>query len=363
MMRTKKMLMAAIFAVAGTILTGCGSDAVERQIESEHIQFVDSIYTVNHSVEEEKEKNRILGDVTVWEEKAALIQKIKEILAGKYVGDDYSDDYEETEDNLGKDEVDWTSAESIKKKAERVKSFGIGSYILSDEKKMREYCEKLEQLGVSGLSEAMDGMVKEMEQTIETYEGEDPSTYSNFVIVASQGIQFQLDCQAEGMNGRMISSRYTVSAMVPAVQVAIPTKYSEFIRAKVKDGFCIGALNVGGYLERLNLLSDWYKPGNLYQKNVDLYFKDEKPLELDIELGKNNNFPSVEKSSEVFAEKERETVICLVNEFAGDESAAAEFVNSFTLDTGTSGTVGKAKWKLKKVDLEHTMLVIERGQE
>ena len=341
----------------GFLLTGCGEDAVLKQAKAEKKPFVDSVYEVTW--DEEKEPVPIVTR----KESGEFLNRLQDMLIEMDVyGDNIFERDEKTKELLVPDWRDWNSVQerafslssedaySSDEMDEEDSKFGnISGYYMFDDiiytGKIEEVLNKLERLGVANLVAPFQTFAAEYE--------EKRKQETEYLSLVRQGVEIIIIAGAD---------EYGLQIQIPKALIRVPGKYEEFFRTRVKDGFYVGAINAGGYMDRLNFISSWNECDNPYNKCIDFYYKDGKPLELEIKMEKNPNSRVDTASTPLFTQNEKETMTNLVAEICGDETSAAAFVSDFVVGKEKEGTVGKCRWTLEK-KYGYEYLVLEEESE
>ncbi len=346
------MKMRIQYIVAGALtvflLTGCGSkDVVLQQAREQKAEFVSSIYDFKQDEGTEKQPA-----VTVSEERCKQIAQLKEIVKkNKESGVGNSSDDEEEYDELLA--TDWNKLEEVK---DLFSSSGLDggvkgeNYIYSpgeyrgDREKMLSFIRELEAAGYSDLSSLFETMEKELKEDKRNGGYNALTVVRNGVkfmmsVMASQTIQkeeYDVDIQIPQ------KEEYGLDIQIPLALLVTPTEYVDFMQGQVMDGFYPVSFRAGGFMDCLTLVSSWDEPENPYNKAVNFYLKDGKPIQLEVKAMKNKR-----EGSLLFSRREQETVAGLLAALTGDANASKAFATGMKVGKEKSGTIGKCQWTLE----------------
>lgn len=348
-----KMRIQYIMAGALTVflLTGCGSkDVVLQQAKEQKAEFVSSIYDFKQDEGTEKQPA-----VTVLEERCKQIAQLKEIVKKNresVVGysSDEEEDGEEYEELLA---TDWNKLEEVKDlfcsngldggvKGENY-IYALGGY-WGDREKMLSFIRELEAAGYSDLSSLFETMEKELKEDKKNGGYYELTIVRNGVqfmmsVIPSQTIQkeeYDVDIQIPQ------EGQYGLDIQIPLALLVTPVEYADFMQSQVMDGFYPVSFRAGGFMDCLTLVSSWDEPGNPYNKAINFYLKDGKPIQLEVKAMKNKR-----EGSLLFSGREQETVAGLLAALTGDASASKAFATGMEIGKEKSGTIGKCQWTLE----------------
>ncbi len=343
-------------------LTGCSEDAVVQQAKKEKIDFQSSIYEIKIDQKE------AYPEVNVSEKQVAAVKKVVDIMNSynqkwnmdeKYreMVDDEDESmpyYEDKEvGGLSEDEI-WGNPQRVEQifKENAISLNQVGSYTVLDRseytytrEQMMEILGALEQEGFTSLKAPFEDLVKEHEKNED--QGQQDISRLNQISPVRCGIEFCLSCD-EYLVRSDTDAVYTILVQIPLAMVLPPANYHPWLDQNITDGWYIGCVNVGGYMDRINLISSFDDPENPYNKMTDIYIKDGEPVEVECQIKKNFFWEKDSADDLIFSENERETMSRLIGWICEDEREAEKFVSGISGLDGKSGEVGSCEWKIKK---------------
>lgn len=318
-----KLRYIMVGTLAALLLTGCGSqEKVLEKAKSEDVDFTSSIYEIK--TDEEADTSPA---VTVSEQNCDRVKKLKEILEKADSG------FHEESDDESCDLGDPKSVLKNMENTNQINAYDILSSVYEKREDIEAVLKQVEQAGYSDLVSSLDGLDYDNGAKLSSYE-------SRSVSLVRQGVEFSLSytCYYDTKTYYY----YMLEVQVPYALVLQPAEYSDLVDNQLKDGFYPGSFIFGGYMDRMNLVSSWDEEGNPYNKSVDFYFQDGTPVQLEITLEENGK-----TGDKVFTDREQETMTNLLTKLCTDQTAAKDFVESFTVGKSKSGTVGNCQWTLK----------------
>lgn len=125
---------------------------------------------------------------------------------------------------------------------------------------------------------------------------------------------------------------------VSKYNICYPEKI-RFLDTTTEDGFYLNGLDMGGYLERVTLTSSCDDPKSQFQKRMDIYMKEGKPIQIEIIVAGD----VINESETLFSEREKKSVANLLSQITGDSAAAEAFVE-ISVQPDKKGSVGSWNW-------------------
>lgn len=317
----KKLIAIGVLTVF--LLTGCGApDVIQEEgngIDTGFLSSEDEVDAVKDAMEkdeeEDYEKKSAANIISAQEQKQlrelySLIQQEKALISD---GDEDDDEYDEDGEYGYPVLKDWANFRKDEKSPEEIFSDDCTQYLYVQTKKdLDVFLKDLEKIGYYGLRG------HEIDQYERTY--------------ISRGILFGFYQEERGS----IEIRISVSKN----RIYYPEQFQDLLESQLDDGFYVSDIRSGGYLERLTLVSSQNEPGNPYNKRVNLYLKDQKPIQMEVEVLSNQR----NASGPVFSEREQKTMKNLLTWMTGDESAAEAFALKLEANGESKGTIGSRKW-------------------
>lgn len=155
-------------------------------------------------------------------------------------------------------------------------------------------------------------------------------------IVVSQGVEFDITyiCFQD------IEPYYQFMITVPVMTYSYPKKYADLLENYMGDSFYAMNIVCGGYLEYIGFEGSRNHPQNNYEKKVEIYFKEEKPIQTNVMISVNDS----EKEGEVFTEAEKKDLTGLLTWLSGDAKASEAFIAGFGVNKEKEGKIGSLEW-------------------
>lgn len=318
-----KIKCVLIGALSVAFLTGCGSkDVLLQQAKDLNPEFVSSIYEY-----QQVEGYGRVPQLAVSEEKCKEMKQLRDAVLNFAREDEVVD----REDNPLLTEK-WNNPKKILEEVQSVNGVGdiynLGIYLYSVER-AEQLFQMLEGLGYEDLSGIFQDEVKKAEKK--------KSSFYDYSVVR-RGVSFDISCQMDEDY-----DNFMIYMEVPQGVITCPVEYMDLINNCVKDGLFLAKIATGGYVECLTFQGSVSSPEDAYNKQIDCYIKDGKLLQMEIFMSQNPR----RKSTDVFAEKEGESVAKMLSYFTGDENASRTFVSGFKPGKEKSGTIGSYTWTVE----------------
>lgn len=155
--------------------------------------------------------------------------------------------------------------------------------------------------------------------------------YHLYGSVISQGVSFNI------VN---VPGYYHLSLEVLSDKFAYPEKYADLLENHMRDAFITEGIMCGGDLDYIVFGSGMDEVNCNYAKNVELYFKEGRVLQMNLKIWAHTS----ERGGELFTEQEKKDLSGLFAWVTGDEKGAESFIEGLKDNDEKEGTLGSCKW-------------------
>lgn len=168
------------------------------------------------------------------------------------------------------------------------------------------------------------------------FEGLKLPDFGQSYVVVSQGVEFNITCTETGGG----ESKYQFLIEVMSLTCSYPKKYADLLDNYMGDSFHTMHIVCGGYLEYIGFEGSRNHPQDNYEKKVEIYFKEEKPIQTNLLI----SVIDPEKEGEVFTEAEKKDLTGLLTWLSGDAAASEAFIAGFGENEDREGKIGSLEW-------------------
>lgn len=321
------------------LLTGCGMpDAVADELKevSRQTEFADGEESARRFVKAYEAGEKCMVKVKQSETMAGRLDALaafleKRMADGTVCAGDYNADTEEL------DTEEWDGEE-----------YGIDqgnniSYLMTDLENLKNWRDDVSD------SKVFSGTSSVLEARFYIEQGKMPGFLQGLEEIGFQGIslppeEYQFNAymvsQGVGFSIAYVPGYYHVSLSVSSDEFAYPEKYADLLENHMKNAFSTEKIMCGGDLDYIAFQSSVDQPGYNYSKSAELYFKEGKVLQMNLEI-----WPySSGRGGEFFTEQEKRDLCGLFAWVTGDEKGAESFIEGLEECNDKEGTLGSCKW-------------------
>lgn len=335
------------------LLTGCGMpDAVADEVKevSRQAGFADGEESVQRFVKAYEAGEECMEKVKQSEIMAGRLDALAAFLEKKLAdGTACIGDYNADTEELDAEEWDGEDPEE----EHGLSQMDNNSYLMKNLKNWRN--------DVSG-SKVFSGTSSVLEANFYIEQSKMPGFLQGLEEIGFQGIslpqeEYQINSymvsQRVGFSIAFVPGYYYVTLSVSSDNFAYPEKYADLLENHMQNAFSTEKIMCGGDLDYISFQGSTDQPGYNYSKGVELYFKEGKVLQMNLEI-----WPySSERGGEFFTEQEKRDLSRLFAWVTGDEKGAESFIEGLEESNEKEGTLGSYKWYRSKNKAEGRELI------